>query len=106
MIASIFHKSLQEREVEVKNLEENKYDPIEITPEHDESAISIKPEFQCHVSQNENSLEAIPEMNSPMESIKDEHRSEFITVKVEEAVYGSEIDEGKQRKQNNEVSHT
>ena len=48
--------------------QEMKY-PIKITPEHDESEINIKPEFQVHVAvnENENITDTVPEIYNPIE---------------------------------------
>ena len=53
--------SLEDRNQEVKY-------PIEITPEHDEDEISVKPDFQVHVSvQDDQITDARPEIYSPIE---------------------------------------
>ena len=78
---------VEEVKAEGKNMEETRYH-IEITPEHDESEINIKPEFQVHVivSQDENIADTGPEIYSPIEltpfKIKTEENQQ-IEVKTE-----------------------
>ena len=119
---------LEEVKPEVKHLEETRF-PIEITPEHDESEINIKPEFQVHVAVNENKkiIEFKPDINNHVESIQEQQRpveiqecmereenhqqvevkteNEFITVNVEEAIKGDQVNNGNAMVYNNEVSY-
>ena len=118
---------LEEVKAEVKNMEETKY-PIEITPEYDEDKMSIKPEFQCHVAVNENeNIEIKPDSSNHVESILEQQgpaaiqkymeteedyqqaevktEYEFITVNVEEAIEGDQVNNGNIMEYNNEVSY-
>ena len=118
---------LEEVKAEVKNMEETKY-PIEITPEYDEDKMSIKPEFQCHVAVNENeNIEIKPDSSNHVESILEQQgpaaiqkymeteedyqqaevktEYEFITVNVEEAIEGDQVNNGNIMEYNNKVSY-
>ena len=115
---------LEEVKAEGKNIEETKY-PIEIT--HDENEMSIKQEFQCHVAVNKNIIEIKPDISNHVESILEQHgpagiqecmereenyqqaevktEYEFITVNVEEAIKGDQVNNGNIMEYNNEVSY-
>ena len=105
---------LEEVKAEVKNMDEDK--------------MSIKPEFQCHVAVNENeNIEIKPDSSNHVESILEQQgpagiqecmeteedyqqaevktEYEFITVNVEEAIEGDQVNNGNIMEHNNKVSY-